>query len=260
MAIYNRIGQSYINTRQPDARIVSALFDLLALPQGSMVADVGAGTGNYTNALADRGLHIQAVEPSVVMREQAVPHPHVQWHEGVAEHVPLPDSSVQGVISTLALHHFPDLSQALHEMSRVAGGGPFVFLTFDYRQVEPLWLADYFPSLWQDAVRSLPPLQDIASEIEASTGREVEIIPFLLPPDLSDMFMAAGWRRPEVYLDPAVRAGISSFALGDVSETATGLIRLRADLDSGNWDKQYGWVRSLREIDAGYRFLRAKAA
>ena len=194
------------------------------------------------------------------MREQAAPHPHVQWHEGVAAQIPLPDDSAQGVISTLALHHFPDLSQALHEMSRVTADGPFVFLTFDYRQVEPLWLADYFPSLWQDAVQSLPPLQDIASEVEASTARRVEIIPFLLPLDLSDVFMAAGWQRPEVYLDPAVRAGISSFASGDVSETEAGLTRLRTDLSSGRWDREYGGMRSLHEIDAGYRFLRAKTA
>jgi hypothetical protein len=32
---------------------------------------------------------------------------------------------------------------------------------------------------------------------------------------MTDLFLASGWRRPEIYLDPEVRAGISSFALGN---------------------------------------------
>ena len=164
---------------------------------------------------------------------------------------------MQGVISTLAIHHFPDLGQALREMNRVAGDGPLIFFTFDYRQIDRLWLGDYFPALWEDAVQSLPPLEDIASKIKAVTSRSVEITPFLLPPDLVDMFLAAGWQQPQVYLDPAVRAGMSIFQLSDTSGVEQGLDRLRSDLEHGRWDQQYGSLRSLHEIDAGYRFLRA---
>ena len=252
---YDTIGLSYTKTRQADPRITDALVDLLDLPPNSVIADIGAGTGNYTCALAERGFQVQAVEPSAVMRGQAKTHPRVQWHEGVAEQLPLPDNSVQGCVSTLTLHHFTDLHLALREMRRVAGNGPLVFLTYDYRQIKPLWLADYFPTLWIDAVHSLPPLEEIASEVRAGTGRSVEIIPFLMPFDLVDLFLAAGWQRPDIYLDPAVRAGMSIFAVGDKTEIEAGLARLRADLDDGTWDKQYGGLRELMEIDAGYRFL-----
>jgi ubiquinone/menaquinone biosynthesis C-methylase UbiE len=255
--IYDTIGQSYIKTRRPDPRIVDALVSHLSLPEGSIIADIGAGIGSYTNALADRGFILHAVEPAAVMRQQAAAHPNVYWHEGTAEDIPLTDAAVQGVISTLAIHHFPNLGQALREMNRVAKAGPLVYLTFDYRQIDRLWLGDYFPMLWEDAVQSLPPLDDIASEIEANTEKTVEITPFLLPPDLADMFLAAGWRRPEVYLDPAVRAGISSFQIADPSEVEQGLERLRRDLEDERWDERYGWLRSVHEIDAGYRFLRA---
>ncbi len=255
--IYDTIGRSYAHTRRPDPRIVDALVNQIALPEGSLIADVGVGTGNYTNALADRGFRMHAVEPSPVMREQAMTHPNVTWHEGTAERLPIPDNSMQGVISTLAIHHFSDFGQSLREMDRVAGVGPLLFLTFDYRQVDRLWLGDYFPTLWEAAVYSLPPLGDIALEIEANTTRTVEIVPFLLPSDLVDMFLAAGWQRPYVYLDPAVRAGISSFQGGDAGEIEQGLQRLRGDLEEGHWEDQYGWLRGVREIDAGYRFLRA---
>ncbi len=253
---YDTIGLSYTKTRRADPRITDALVNLLALPPGSAIADIGAGTGNYACALAERGFEVQAVEPSPVMRGQAKSHPRVQWHEGIAERLPLPDGSVQGCVSTLTLHHFTDLPLALREMRRVAGNGPFVFLTFDYRQIEPLWLADYFPALWSEAVQSLPPLENIASEARAGTGRSVEIIPFLMPFDLVDLFLAAGWQRPDIYLDPAVRAGMSIFAMGDKNEIEAGLARLRADLETGHWDTKYGSLKGLAEIDAGYRFLR----
>ena len=252
---YDTIGRSYVSTRRADARIVDALVSLLGLPPGSKIADVGAGTGNYTRALADRGFSMEAVEPSAVMRGQAANHPRVRWHEGVAELIPLPDNSVQGCVSTLAIHHFKNISQALREMQRIAGNGPLVFLTFDYRQIKPLWLADYFPKLWEAAVRSLPPLQEIALEIKTSTQREIAIVPLLVPSDLTDLFLAAGWNRPHLYLDPAVRAGVSIFALGDSAEIEAGTARLQNDLDDGTWDEQYGWLRGLQEIDAGYRFF-----
>ena len=89
MPVYDTIGRSYTQTRRPDPRIVDALVNHLALPQGSLIADIGAGTGSYTNALADRGFVIHAVEPSAVMRQQATAHPNVTWHEGTAEHLPL---------------------------------------------------------------------------------------------------------------------------------------------------------------------------
>ena len=81
----------------------------------------------------------------------------------------------------------------------------------------------------------------------------VEVLP--VPHDCTDGFMAAYWRRPEAYLDPGVRAGISSLAqLGD-AVLAPGLARLRADLDSGAWQRRYGDVLALDEFDGGYRLV-----
>ncbi len=78
--------------------------------------------------------------------------------------------------------------------------------------------------------------------------------------DLTDMFFAAGWRRPEIYLNPDVRAGISALALADSSIVETGVNIPKEDLNSGQWDAKSGDIRQLREIDAGYRFLCARVA
>jgi ubiquinone/menaquinone biosynthesis C-methylase UbiE len=260
MPVYDSIGQSYSKFRLPDPRIVDLLVNLLQLEQGSLVADIGAGTGNYSRALADRGYFLYAVEPSSGMRSQATEHPQVQWFTGYAEDIPLPTSSVDAVICILASHHFSNLEKAVREMNRIAKTGAIVFLTFDPRVGEKLWIADYFPEPWEDAYRVFPPLSDVLALFQANTQRTVEIFPLMLQHDLTDMFFAAGWRRPEIYLNPEVRAGISALALVDTSVVEKGVTLLEEDLNSGRWDAKYGEIRNLTEIDAGYRFLCARVA
>jgi hypothetical protein len=109
--------------------------------------------------------------------------------------------------------------------------------------------------LWEDALKFLP-LNELINLIEANTRRYVEATPFLLPYNLSDLFAAAAWRRPELYLLPEVRAGISSFPLADAHLVEQGVKSLAADLSSGEWTKKNGDICNLIEIDLGYHFLR----
>jgi protein-L-isoaspartate O-methyltransferase len=85
--IYDFIGHDYAQTRQPDLRILGRLMELLRLPPGARIADVGAGTGNYSNALADCGYIIKAIEPSQSMRRQAASRPGVCWIAVVGNNV-----------------------------------------------------------------------------------------------------------------------------------------------------------------------------
>jgi ubiquinone/menaquinone biosynthesis C-methylase UbiE len=259
MPLYDSIGKQYTKTRVPDYRIVQNIIDLLDLPQGSIIADIGAGTGGYSLALAKQGFSVYAVEPSSVMRTQASEHPQVKWFTGYAEALPLPDKSVDAVISILTIHHFSDLAKSFQEMHRIIRDGAIILLSFDIRFAQKIWLYDYFPWLWEDALKFLP-LHEITSLIEQNTQRSIEIIPLMLPYDLSDLFAAAAWRRPELYLQPEVRAGISSFALADPTLIESGVKSLAADLSSGEWDKKYGEIHQLTEIDVGYRFFKAVIA
>lgn len=120
MAIYDSIGKIYSKSRLPDSRIVDAVVNLLSLPKESAIADIGAGTGGYSRAIADQGFLVYAVEPSSVMRSQSIPHPQVEWVNGYAEDIPLPSASFDAVISILAIHHFSHLEKAIREMNRVA--------------------------------------------------------------------------------------------------------------------------------------------
>jgi len=258
MPVYNSIGQSYSKFRLPDSRIVNLILNLLQLEPGSIIADIGAGTGGYSRAIAEQGFFIRAVEPSSVMRKQAIEHSRVQWFTGFAENIPLPTSSVDAVISILAIHHFSNLENALREMNRIARRGAIGILTFDPRLGKKFWLNDYFPFIWENAERVFPPLYDIVASIQKTTQRTVEASTLILPHDLSDMFLAAGWRQPEVYLNPEIRASMSVFALANSSIFEKGLRLLKEDLNSGKWDAKYGQIRRFKQIDAGYRFLCTK--
>lgn len=67
--------------------------------------------------------------------------------------------------------------------------------------------------------------------------------------------MLAAWQRPQLYLDPQVRAGISTFALAETMDVTVGVEHLRVDLENGQWDAKYGWLREQQKFDAGYQFI-----
>lgn len=75
MTLYDVIGKTYSSTRRSDSRIAEKLLEILASSQASTIADIGAGTGSYALVLAERGYRVFAIEPSAMMRSQAIAHP-----------------------------------------------------------------------------------------------------------------------------------------------------------------------------------------
>lgn len=254
---YDGIGRDYGATRRADPRIVNELAALLKLKVGQRIADVGAGTGTYARALAARGAQVIAVEPSAVMQGQAEPHPGVRWVNGSAEQLPLPDGSVDAVIVVLSIQHFSDLPRSFTEMQRVCRGGPIVVFTFDPWLHGDFWLYDYFPRLRQDARKFYPSSERVKDLLQGMGPRAIDITEYALPSDTNDKFAAAGWARPELYLDARVRQNMSPFRSLPADELANGLSRLEADLANGAWTTQFGHLREAGELAVGYVFVRA---
>jgi ubiquinone/menaquinone biosynthesis C-methylase UbiE len=238
--------------------VVAHLLDLLALPAGARIADVGAGTGNYSAALAAAGYPVIAIDPSPLMLAQAVGAEGLERLLGVAQALPLRDRSVEAVVSTMTLQHLrPHIGAAAREMHRVAGGGPAVLLVVDPREAERFWFADYFPVIRARMFDSYAPLNEIEAQFRAAGYGSFEVLSFPLPRDFSDMNMHSGWGRPEIYLDAGFRQNMSPFALASASEVSEGVERLRRDLESGAWDAANGALREQESFDLGFRFLRA---
>jgi SAM-dependent methyltransferase len=242
---YDTIGHTYTTTRRPDPRIAESINR--ALRDATTIVNVGAGTGAYEPA--DQG--VVAVEPSWRMIRQRAPGtaPVVR---AVAEALPFGALTFDVALAALTVHHWTDWRQGIAEMTRVAKR--VVVFAFDVNALDHFWLTTtYFPGIIDLDRKRSPSI----AEIEAALGNcSVEPVP--IPHDCVDGFLAAFWRRPETYLDPRVRAGMSGFAQSDQRSVDQGLKRLEADLKSRAWEHRFGELRSLDTFDAGYRLLSAE--
>lgn len=237
--LYDSIGIDYARLRRPDPRIAAAIH--AALGEAQTVLNVGAGAGSYEPP----GRAVTAVEPSSRMIAQRPPGstPVVQ---ASAESLPFPDKSFDAAMTILSVHHWTDRRRGLAEMRRVARG-PVVIFTFD-PEASYFWLADYIPDLAALDQGTMPTLSELAQALGP-----IEVTPVPIPHDCSDGFLAAYWRRPRAYLDPKVRAAISSFArLGDISPA---LQRLARDIETGEWGRRQAGLLNLDAYDCGYRLV-----
>ena len=240
---YDASRAAYTVTRRTDPRIAAAIER--ALGDARTVVNVGAGAGSYESPERD----VIAIEPSATMRSQR-PAGAPEAIDARAEALPLDDASVDAATAILTLHHWADPAAGLRELRRVARG-PVVVLTFDPAASETLWLVrDYLPELAEIDRARFPTLEET---VEALGGATVERVP--IPHDCRDGFLGAYWRRPERYLEPAVRPGISTFGALDPAVLERGLARLRNDLDGGAWRRRYGGLLALEELDVGYRLV-----
>ncbi|KAI8872075.1 S-adenosyl-L-methionine-dependent methyltransferase, partial [Ramicandelaber brevisporus] len=104
-----------------DARI----FDRIDLFRGEagaasdLAVDIGSGTGQVANNLATRGFKkIIAIEPSAVMRANALQHPNITYFDGNSNHLIAADGTADLVVAAQAAHWF-DMDKFLAEVKRV---------------------------------------------------------------------------------------------------------------------------------------------
>lgn len=261
---YNSIGQCYDGTRKADPDILSDLADLLCIVADSnqyvvnpstseqkksqskihgnkQYLDIGCGSGNYTQALAALDGSWTGVDPSDTMlayaraKKISSNRQPIRWLQAGAENLPFPDASFDGVLCSLCIHHFDDLTQSFREIARVlAEDGRFVIFTATPRQMLGYWLWHYFPNMMKGASEQVPSLATIDQSLAAAQLRVAKVKPYWVSPRLQDMFLYSGKYRPELYLSEEIRNGISSFHLFcSQKELAAGLHNLEADIQSG---------------------------
>ena len=243
---YDRIGISYSDIRRADPRFEVAIWK--ALGDARSVLNIGAGTGSYEPT--DR--EVIAVEPSPVMIAQRPPDaaPAIQ---GVAESIPLEDKSVDATMGVFTMQHWDDVDRGLSEVFRVTRKR-IVFLTLDLDITQQMWLCrDYLPEITEHdrtAFPTIPHLQAVLPNVQ------VEAIS--VPADCTDGFLVALWSRPEAHLDPDVRRSSSTWHQLPSAVLQSGVNQLREDLDSGEWDRRYGHLRTLGALDVGLRLVTAE--
>ncbi|WP_412540196.1 class I SAM-dependent methyltransferase [Longispora sp. K20-0274] len=106
------------------------------------VVDLGAGTGLLTRVLVALGHEVLPVEPDPGMRAQLdAATPGVTALDGSAEHIPLPDASVDAVVAGQAYHWF-DRDRAHPELARVIRPGGVFGPVWNMRDESVPWVAE----------------------------------------------------------------------------------------------------------------------
>jgi SAM-dependent methyltransferase len=240
---YDRLGRQYSATRHPDPTIRDAIN--AAIGDARTVVNIGAGTGSYEPA--DRA--VVGVEPSEVMIRQR-PDGAAPVVRSVAEALPFADEAFDASLAVFTIHHWTDRDRGLAEMRRVARRRAVVLVS-DIEVERSFWFNErYFPSFVRLDRERLPPPAEI---LERLGGGSIVTVP--VRHDCVDGFCSAFWRRPEAYLDPRIRSGISYFSCIDPGELEAGLRRLERDLRTGAWADRFGDLLGLDQLDTGQRLV-----
>ncbi|MFC5287479.1 methyltransferase domain-containing protein [Actinokineospora guangxiensis] len=111
--------------------------EMLALPAGSAVVDVGCGAGHAAAELAAEGHRVIGVDlDEATIAAARSRHPGIEFHVGAADALPVGDGEVHGYRASRVLHLVPDIVAALAEARRVlAPGGQAVLVGQDYGMV-----------------------------------------------------------------------------------------------------------------------------
>ncbi|MFO8184056.1 MAG: class I SAM-dependent methyltransferase, partial [Candidatus Aegiribacteria sp.] len=141
---------------------ISAVFK--RFEAGSTILDAGCGSGDMVLRLLRSGMSVIGVDQSQEMLSQAGKKIGSDWggnsvelRLGSAEHLPVADSSVDGILAHMLLHHLSEPSEFFAEAARVcreAGRCTVVELVphedFDLKRMQ----GDLWPGLDRNEVRS----------------------------------------------------------------------------------------------------------
>jgi SAM-dependent methyltransferase len=128
-------------TPQANDRLIAAFKRLSSLPPGARVADLGCGSGAFTELLRRAGYQSVGLDisPKLVALGRRK-YPGLELIEGDAENLPFETESLDGVLLSGLVHHFPNPRRLAAEVQRVLKpGGRFV--AFDPNRMNPfMWL------------------------------------------------------------------------------------------------------------------------
>jgi SAM-dependent methyltransferase len=166
----------------------------------------------------------------------------LNWIHGTSENIPFPDSSFDGAIATLCIHHWEYLDKGFAELCRVLKPkAKLVIFTALPEQMHGYWLIQYFPKMLYASIEQMPAMKQI-EQASLQAG-----------PELKDLFLYSGKHKAEIYFSDPVRQGISSFAsLANKEEVEKGLRMLSKDIATNHFET----VKKKFENDLGdYFFL-----
>jgi len=154
-AFFERVSVDWDEMRSSfyNEGVIDALADRAEVGPDSRVLDVGTGTGFIAAGLAPRARHVVGVDSSPAMLAVAARNAatlslgNVALVEGGLVALPLADDSVDAAVANMVLHHAPDPTGMLTEMTRVVRPGGIVAVT-DEVEHSYEWMRTEQADLW----------------------------------------------------------------------------------------------------------------
>lgn len=136
---WDEIRSGFFTEAMRDAAIERA-----GLPELAIVADVGTGTGFVLQGLANHAAELVGFDESAEMLEVArrnlAGHPHLTLRQAEGQNLPAEDDTFDAVFANMYLHHAPQPSQAIREMTRILKpGGKLVITDLDSHDQGGCW-------------------------------------------------------------------------------------------------------------------------
>ena len=161
------------------------MFDFLmkegVLAEGMKVADVGSGTGIFTDLLLECGLEVFAIEPNAEMRRYAERGlgGNERFHsiDATSERTTLADGSVDAITAAQAFHWFEPKSTG-KEFRRILRPGGFVILVWNTRLLEESPLAVEYEKLVAKHRSGYSEVEDKQSKPEEFLGDGGKMVKF----------------------------------------------------------------------------------
>jgi ubiquinone/menaquinone biosynthesis C-methylase UbiE len=124
-------------TPESNLRLITTCMGLAHIDRGARVADLGCGSGVFTDLLHKLGYKPVGLDisPKLISLGRAN-YPDVEFLEGDVENLPFASASLDGVLLSGIVHHLPDPARCASEVFRVLKrGGSFV--AFDPNRMNP---------------------------------------------------------------------------------------------------------------------------
>ncbi len=124
--------------------VPASFLSAIGFAPGMRVLEIAAGTGLATRTLLAGGIEVIAVEPDPDMRRVLTRRsPTLDVRDGVAEHLPIDDASVDAILAMSSWHWF-DVERTLSECARVVRDNGRLVAGWNGADQQIDWVADLF--------------------------------------------------------------------------------------------------------------------
>ena len=134
-------GQYNVFDEKTNQKIVETCLELGKYPPQARVADLGCGSGVFTQLLQSHNLHCVGLDISFnLLHRGRQASPGQCFVQGDVEYLPFASASLDGIVLSGLIHHLPDKRKLASEIYRVLKPGG-TFAAFDPNRRNPfMWL------------------------------------------------------------------------------------------------------------------------